>query len=180
MHFSRVCLRSQNKSSQMSPATEQPNLINTEALLTLHFLTWRQSYVLASAECGGRGANSYSNSQGKCLKIITIAQRISCPFPCKLLFWESSASLVLIKLRWNPRHSVCFMAFSKRNFVFKDFRIPAFKIFLAALKTLPLGGGYTHINIATEGRTSWSANFVKLLWGLGLELSVFEFKKKKL
>lgn len=90
------------------------------------------------------------------LKIIKIAQRISYPFPCKLLFWETSASFVLIKLRWNPRNSVCFIVFSKRNFVFNDFSTPIFRLFSAAMKILPFGGWVqTHKCrwLTTEGRT---------------------------
>ena len=87
------------------------------------------------------------------LKIIKIAHY---QFPCKLLFWENSALLVLIKLRWNPRNRVCFMFFSKRNFVFNDFRIPIFRVFSAAMKTLPFGDWVqTHKCrwLTTEGRT---------------------------
>lgn len=74
------------------------------------------------------------------LKVIKIAQRISYLFPCNLLFWESSALLVLIKLRCKPRNSVCFLFFSKINFGFNDFRIPTFRLFSVAMKTFPSGG----------------------------------------
>lgn len=130
MLFRRHSLKSLNKSPQMSLGTKQPDLINTAALLTLRYLARGQSYVPGSAERGGRGANSCSSSQGSRVSPYPqAAQRISSPFPCKLLFWESSASLVLITLRWKPINIMCIMC----CFFFEEI------LLLIALGSLPSG-----------------------------------------
>lgn len=158
MLFRRHSLKSLNKSPQMSPVTKKPNLINTAALLTQRWLTRSWSYVPASADRGGRGANSAAVHRGNVSQNHYTAQRISYPFPCKLLFWENSALSVLIKLRWKPIRISCIMCwagfvfvffvgffFSKRNVTFNCFKIPIFRLFFAATKSLFfMGWGQTH------------------------------------
>lgn len=142
MLFRRHSLRSLNKSPQMSLVTKKPNLINTAALLTQRWLTRSWSYVPASADCGGRGANSAVVHRGNVSQNHYTAQRISYPFPCKLLFWENSALSVLIKLRWKPTHILCimhwvgFVLFFKKKCYFNCFKIPIFRLFFAAIKSL--------------------------------------------
>lgn len=118
MLFRRHSLKSLNKSPQMSPVTKKPNLINTAALLTQQWLTHSWSYVPASADRGGRGANSAAVHRGNVSQNHYTAQRTSYPFPCKLLFWENSALSVLIKLRWKPIRILCIMCWVGFVFVF--------------------------------------------------------------